>query len=83
MAVEDMRDKASMRPKPLTRHCVGNALFLLRHVANMVSLGIHDNVFICLLKATRNIISFGSTCLSQCILHHDIHHFQLSLNDDT
>ena len=64
MSVKHMRHKAPMGPKRLSRHSIGHAIFLLRHIANMIPLRIRDHIFIRLFEAD-----------------HDIHHFQLSLND--
>lgn len=55
MAVEDMRYEASMCPEPLTCHSIGHALFLFCHVANMISLRIHNDIFIRLLEPTREM----------------------------
>lgn len=53
--VEYMRGEASVGPEPLSRHHIAHTQPPLRHIANMVSLRIHDDVFVRLLESQHHV----------------------------
>lgn len=55
MLIENMCRKAPMRAKHLPSHHVTHSELSLRHEADMVSLRIHDDIFVRLLKPQHNI----------------------------
>jgi hypothetical protein len=50
--VKHMCHKTSVSAERLPCHCISKSLLLLCHVPNMISLRIHDDVFVRLFKAT-------------------------------
>lgn len=50
MLVKDVSSKTPMRPKPLSRHHIPHPQLSLCHVADVVPVRIHDDVFVGLLK---------------------------------
>ena len=52
MLVKDVCSKCSVSLCHLPHHRLGDAVFLFRHVANVVSIRVHDGVFVGLLKAS-------------------------------
>lgn len=52
MTVKHMSHKAPMGPEPLSSHHVAHASFLLRHVAYMVSVCVHDHILVGLFEST-------------------------------
>lgn len=54
MLVKDMRHKTAMRSEPLSGQHIGHTFFLLSHIPYMISICIHNNIFIGLLKTTVN-----------------------------
>lgn len=55
MPVKHMCHETAMRPERLSRHHVHHALLLLRHIANMIAVGIHDDVLVGLFKTNHHI----------------------------
>lgn len=47
-----MRHETPMGSEPLTRHRIAQSSFLLSHISNVISLRIHDHVFIRLFETT-------------------------------
>lgn len=82
MSIKDVRDETPMCSEPLSREHITDATLLFRHVADMVSVSIHNDIFVRLLEATDTgawlaSISFWETSNQsrQSNSHHDIHHF--------
>lgn len=50
VAIEDMCGKAPVCLEHLSRHCIAYAVVLLCQIANVVAVGIHDDVAICLFE---------------------------------
>lgn len=57
--IKNMRHEASVCAEPLTRHGIGHALLLLRHISNVIALRVHDDILIRLLESTTRI---GQDC---------------------
>jgi hypothetical protein len=55
--VKHMGHETSVSAERLPCHCISESLFLLCHVPDVVSLRIHDNVFVRLFKATKKDMS--------------------------
>lgn len=55
IAIEDMRGEAPVCLEHLPRDCVTYSMLLLCQVSNVIAMGVHDDVAICLFKAHENI----------------------------
>lgn len=53
--VEYVRGEASVSPEPLSSHHIAHAQIPLRHVADVISLRIHDDIFVGLLESQHHI----------------------------
>jgi hypothetical protein len=51
--VKHMRHETSVGAERLPCNCISKSLLLLSHVPDMISLRIHDNIFIRLFEATK------------------------------
>jgi hypothetical protein len=52
MPIKDMRDETPMRAEPLPCHHVDHTFLLFCHVADMVSIRIHNHILIGLFEPT-------------------------------
>lgn len=54
-AVKDVGRETSMCLEHLACHCVTHAVFLLRQISNVISMGVHDDIAIGLLEPHENV----------------------------